>query len=320
MKKMTGLLVVVSVSLGSLVPVYAMEPQVGDVIELELGQLKPTQSSIGYDQIFYKLGRYHRDPKAMFDELCESNGQKGVKHYTDVSLPNDNQSYQCKDEIGAHKDKMKTVVIGPDGQYFLTDGHHTFNVFYQMPNGGEKLRVNVLIDKDYRQWTDWPTFWGKMVAHGDAWLFDEQDRPIDYNQLPTKLGISNFSDDQYRSLVYFVKGVAWYKPTQAIPFLEFYWARELRSLMEGSQFDLSTQQGFRDALKVTSRNIVAIQSRDVGSSGMSAEQLGQWQKVDTKELEKLLKKKGKVTDALNYKAMSHEVFAREAAGFEPENK
>lgn len=46
MKKMTGLLVVVSVSLGSLVPVYAMEPQVGDVIELELGQLKPTQSSI----------------------------------------------------------------------------------------------------------------------------------------------------------------------------------------------------------------------------------------------------------------------------------
>lgn len=118
----------------------------------------------------------------------------------------------------------------------------------------------------------------------------------------------------------FVKGVAWDKPTQAIPFLEFYWARELRSLMEGSQFDLSTQQGFRDALKVTSRNIVAIQSRDVGSSGMSAEQLGQWQKVDTKELEKLLKKKGKVTDALNYKAMSHEVFAREAAGFEPENK
>lgn len=151
MKRMIELLAVVSVSLGSLVPVYAMEPQVGDVIELELGQLKPTQSSIGYEQIFYKLGRYHRDPKTMFDELCESNGQKGIKHYTDASLPNDNLSYQCKDEIGTHKDKMKTVVIGPDGQYFLTDGHHTFNVFYQMPSGGEQLRVNVLIDKDYCQ-------------------------------------------------------------------------------------------------------------------------------------------------------------------------
>ncbi|MBE4579711.1 hypothetical protein BOO30_19435 [Vibrio navarrensis] len=36
MKRMIELLAVVSVSMGSLVPVYAMEPQVGDVIELEL--------------------------------------------------------------------------------------------------------------------------------------------------------------------------------------------------------------------------------------------------------------------------------------------
>jgi len=300
MKKIVWLLLVVSV--GCFGPAYAVVPTVGDVVELELGLLKPTQPSIGYEQIFYKLGRYHRDPKTMFDELCESNGQKGVKHFTDASLPNDNLSYQCKDEIGTHKDKMKTVVIGPNGQYFLTDGHHTFNVFYQMPSGGERLRVNVLIDKDYRQLADWATFWEKMVAYGDAWLFNEQDRPIDYNQLPTKLGISNFSDDQYRSLVYFVKGVAWDKPMKAIPFLEFYWARELRSSMEGSQFDLSTQQGYRDALKVTSRTIVAIESRDVGGSGMSAEQLGQLKKVDNKALEKLLNKKGKVTDALNYKA------------------
>ncbi len=48
MKKMTGLLVVVSVSLGSLVPVYAMEPQVGDVIELET-------RAIETDSVIYRL-------------------------------------------------------------------------------------------------------------------------------------------------------------------------------------------------------------------------------------------------------------------------
>ncbi|QSA20742.1 chromosome partitioning protein ParB, partial [Vibrio furnissii] len=38
-------------------------------------ELKPTQPSVGYDQIYYKLGRYQHDAEKQFDEICEANGQ-----------------------------------------------------------------------------------------------------------------------------------------------------------------------------------------------------------------------------------------------------
>ncbi|MGR5541140.1 ParB-like protein, partial [Vibrio campbellii] len=42
----------------------------GDVIEVELNQVIPTQPSVGYDQVYYKLGRFAHDKKKLFDEIC----------------------------------------------------------------------------------------------------------------------------------------------------------------------------------------------------------------------------------------------------------
>lgn len=57
--------------------------QPGDLIDVRLGELHPTQAVLGFDQVFYKLGRYgsDRDEAAggvnkRFDDWCETNGQE----------------------------------------------------------------------------------------------------------------------------------------------------------------------------------------------------------------------------------------------------
>src|SRR5207249_10543080 len=56
--------------------------QPGDLIDVRLDELRPTQAVLGYDEIYYKLGRYqsHKDELAgnfnkRFDDWCQLNGQ-----------------------------------------------------------------------------------------------------------------------------------------------------------------------------------------------------------------------------------------------------
>ena len=50
----------------------------GDLIDVTLGDLHPTQGAIGYDQIYYKLGRYELQPDKKFDDFCADEGLGGV--------------------------------------------------------------------------------------------------------------------------------------------------------------------------------------------------------------------------------------------------
>ena len=52
--------------------------RVGDLIDVTLGDLHPTQGAIGYDQIYYKLGRYELQPDKKFDDFCADEGLGGV--------------------------------------------------------------------------------------------------------------------------------------------------------------------------------------------------------------------------------------------------
>ncbi|HAO25262.1 MAG TPA: chromosome partitioning protein ParB, partial [Methylophaga sp.] len=91
----------------------------GDVIPVQLHQLKPTQSSVGYDQVFYKLGRYEGDTEKKFDEICEANGQKAIKDYSSKSNVAVASSFECTDPVGTATKDMKTVVTGPDNGLYL---------------------------------------------------------------------------------------------------------------------------------------------------------------------------------------------------------
>ena len=49
----------------------------GDLIDVRLDELLPTQPSLGYDEAYYKLGRYKFGKDAVnkrFDDWCERHG------------------------------------------------------------------------------------------------------------------------------------------------------------------------------------------------------------------------------------------------------
>ncbi|CAH0529281.1 inorganic diphosphatase [Vibrio hippocampi] len=277
--------------------------QVGDVVNLPLADLKPTQPSIGYDQVMYKLGRYQFDQKKQFDEICEASGQKGLKHYSDTSVPGVPSSFECEQEVGANKKDMKTVVLAPNGDVYLTDGHHTFNTFTHMQGGGLNYRVNVLVDKDYRDLDNMPQFWDAMIKDGNTWQYDLNGEPITPADLPTRLGMSNFDNDLYRSLMYFSRDVSWNKPKNPVPFLEFYCSKELRQLTDASQYDLASLTGYQFAIEDVAKHLLSIDSDNIGGSGKSASEMGLFKQFSDKGLKKLSKSKGKLDYMLRYKTV-----------------
>lgn len=280
---------------------HASDVNEGDIINVALHQLQPTQPSVGYDQIMYKLGRYQFDREKMFDEICEANGQKGVESIQDNAQPNEPSTFKCESDVGTRKQDMKTVVIAPNGEYFLTDGHHTFNVFYQMPQGGPDFNIHVAVDKDYRDLKNMDDFWKAMAKDGNTWLFDQNGQAISYQQLPASLGLSNFANDQYRSLMYFTRDISWDKPKQPVPFLEFYWSNELRKEINTATFDLNSTDGYAKAVKTVSEYILVMQSSNVGGSNRTVKEMGQFDQFSQKGFDKLFKKGGKIDYMLRYK-------------------
>nr|WP_232528568.1 ParB-like protein [Microbacterium sp. MAH-37] len=48
------------------------------MIDVRIGDVLPTQPSLGYDEVYYKLGRYTLGKDRInkkFDDWCEANGQ-----------------------------------------------------------------------------------------------------------------------------------------------------------------------------------------------------------------------------------------------------
>lgn len=204
--------------------------QEGDIIKVTLGQLNPTQSVVAHDQIAYKLAHYRTDSKALYADLCETAGLGQVHAFTANSSPKSSASYQCE-QSQPTKQSLKyinTVVLGPDQQLYLTDGHHTFSAFFDMPDGGADLTVYVQLQKIYRT-TEPANFWQQMQQDGNTWLFDAEGQPISYQALPKQLGRQHLQNDPYRAALFFLRGSAWQKPNPAIPFVEFYWAQYLRA-------------------------------------------------------------------------------------------
>ncbi|MDN2483703.1 ParB/Srx family N-terminal domain-containing protein [Vibrio agarivorans] len=275
----------------------------GDVIEVELNQVIPTQPSVGYDQVYYKLGRFEHDKKKLFDEICEANGQRGLSSFDkETSNAHDSTTFECKEAVGERKKDMKTIVIAPNGDYYLTDGHHTFNVFWTMPEGGEDFPVHVVVDKDYRNLDSMDSFWDAMIADGNTWLFDSEGKAIVPNALPQSLGLENFQNDNYRSLMYFSRDVGWNKPKQPVPFLEFYWSKEVRQEIDLNDYDLASKQGYTKAITDVSQFLLSLDTNNVGGSNKSAKEMGQFEEFQQKGLDKQLREgKGKVSYMINYK-------------------
>lgn len=272
-----------------------------DIIAVKLSDIAPTQPGLGFDRIFYKLGRYARDRSKVFDEYCEKNGQKGIRAFGPASNVHDPVTFSCLEPVGSERDQMKTVVIAPNNKLYLTDGHHTFNVLWHMKGGGPDLRMHVIVSRDYRNLTSMEEFWKQMQAEKNIWLFDVYDQPIGVAQLPVSLGLEHFQNDPYRSLMYFTRRIAWRSPGEKevpeaqfygddypdVPFVEFYWVREIRNQVDLKKFDLTTIDGYAAAIRALGKAVIAAKTKDLGGSGKSTQEMGQFTYFNEKELARI---------------------------------
>jgi hypothetical protein len=131
-------------------------------------------------------------------------------------------------------------VIGPNGDsLYLTDGHHGLSTYYEVPDGGPKLHVHVVVKANLSAYSG-DTFWAEMQNRGYTRLKDGNGAAIKPVQLPTGLGLKlGMQNDKFRSLVYFTRDVGYSKPTPSTDFLEFYWADWLRASFPLSSYTLT---------------------------------------------------------------------------------
>lgn len=288
----------------------------GDLIEVVLSEVKPTQPSLGYDEVYYKLGRYGPAGKdainKRFADWCEANGQLDAASAPAGATLKDSKTFTCTVAKGAEtaesKGLMKTAVIGPQGIAYLTDGHHTFTSFLETPDGGPNVRVRVRVQANFSDMTQ-AAFWAEMEKQQMTWLRDTADKPITPQQLPASVGLKNFANDPYRAVLYFARDVGYEQRPENATFLEFYWGKWLRvnPAIDLASYNLKDSASYLALVEKISKAQAAMAPGDIVSEGKTAQQLGKLALWDSKgEFAKLSKpysdkKPGKIAYALEYK-------------------
>ncbi|THJ35265.1 midcut-by-XrtH protein [Lampropedia aestuarii] len=232
--------------------------QAGSFLQVKLRDLHPTQPAVGYDQIYYHLARKQPDLNRFAEgttnytrqiertelkraqDYCEDTGRNSATDYVarSVSLIN-GTGFSCTvSEANVDASKLKTVVVGPNGQLYLTDGHHTFTTLWELKDGGPDLPVFVRVAANFSDNPDLSSFWSQMQANNYVWLRDANGATITPAQLPTSLGLATLADDPYRSLVYLTRDMG-YKNSGVPEFAEFYWGMWLRGQgLDVNDYDL----------------------------------------------------------------------------------
>ena len=284
-------------------------------LQVSLDELRPTQPAIGYDQVYYKLGRYGAEDLIMaktnkpkkFAELCEANGQDDVVTKTaniaGATLINPPATFQCKSPVGTKPGDMKTVVIGPNGTLYLTDGHHTFSAFWDADNGvNHQLKVWVKVTDNFSKLSEYD-FWAQMKKASKVWLKNGANQAIATSQLPSTIGLKSLGNDPYRALVYFTRDAGYVVPSTATEFLEFYWADWLRNkpVVDLSKVDTSDTTAYMAAIKTASQAMVALKATDIVSGTATAQSLGWTGVFSQAALDDLVTPTGKLTYSIAYK-------------------
>lgn len=288
----------------------------GDLLEVRLADLKPTQPALGYDEVYYRLGRYTLGPdprRELFDAWCATNGQTGLKSAaTDASMT-DPASFDCEVPVGAETPEsttaMKTGVIGPGGQVYLTDGHHTLTSFWEAPGGGPETRIRLKVTGNMSTLAV-VDFWAQMRDRGWTWLQDVNGKSVDPQQLPASLGLKQFANDQYRGTLYFVRDVGYEQNDDSPAFQEFYWGQWLRSQtdpgLRPADFSLTEMPSYLTLVGNIGKAIVALPADTEIANSRDAAALGKLDEFGEKAFEALSRpvesaKPGKLALALAYK-------------------
>lgn len=290
---------------------------VDDLLDIRLADLRPTQPSLGYDEVYYRLGRYTLGDGAadqLLDQWCATNGQQTLQSATPGATISDPASFTCAVAVGAETDEskvpMKTVVIGPGGQLYLTDGHHTLTSFWEAPGGGPDTRIRLRVTGNLSTLQP-EAFWREMTDRGWTWLRDADGNPVTPEKLPTSLGLKQFANDQYRGVLYFVRDVGYSQDDDSPAFQEFYWGQWLRNQTDPSlrpaDFTLTEMASYQTLIGNVGRAMVALSDTTEIANGQNAKALGKLEAFGQKAFDALSapvdsEKPGKLAYAIAYKA------------------
>ena len=290
---------------------------VGDLLDVTLNELRPTQPSLGYDEVYYRLGRYTLGPGAaanLLDQWCATNGQEGLESAPAGASLADPASFRCAVPVGAETDEskipMKTVVIGPGGQPYLTDGHHTLTSFWEAPGGGAETRVRLRVTGNLSSLAP-DAFWREMQDRGWTWLRGADGNPVAPDKLPTGLGLKQFADDQYRGVLYFARDVGYRQDDDSPAFQEFYWGQWLRGQTQPElRLDNSALSELPSYLRLVGNvgtAMVALGDTAEIAGGQNARQLGKLDSFGQQAFDALSApvgspKPGKLALAIAYRA------------------
>ncbi len=290
---------------------------VGDLLEVTLKELRPTQPALGYDEVYYRLGRYTLGAKAtdeLLDQWCATNGQGGLESANPAATVTDSASFTCALAVGSETDAsripMKTAVIGPGGQPYLTDGHHTLTSFWEAPGAGPDTAVRLRITANLKDAAP-EAFWAEMQSQGWTWLKDADGKTITPDQLPASLGLESFANDQYRGALFFVRDVGYGQDDTSPAFQEFYWGQWLRNQtdpnLRPADFILTDMASYRTLVGNIGTAMVALSDTTEIAGGQDAKALGKLESFGQKAFDALTapldsEKPGKLTYAIAYKA------------------
>ena len=172
------------------------DASLGERRQLRVGELMPTQSAVGLDEVNDKIRRYSAKTK------------DGLKDYLMVHpVP---------------------VVIGNGGRFYLTDHHHLVHALWKTAEGKNKAGIDTdnarVVVQVLHNIADLkgPHFWKTMDKYRLVYLFDNYGggpiRPKDLCR-----HIKDLANDPYRSLAWAVRTrYGYYKSPHA--FAEFLWA------------------------------------------------------------------------------------------------
>src|SRR5262249_37927874 len=201
------------------------------------------------------------------------NGQLDVQSAAAGATLKDTSTFTCTvakgSETPASLAEMKTAVIGPRGEVYLTDGHHTFTSFTEVE--GSSVRVRVRIQGNLSNLPA-PALGPERERQGGPWLPAPPDNAIEPAPLPASLDLKNFANDPYRGLLYFARDIGYEERAGNANFLEFYWGRWLRAhpTIMLSNYNLADLTSYLALIKAVSMAQVALADGYVVSDGKTA--------------------------------------------------
>lgn len=165
-----------------------MHPVHHHLVKIALDEIKPTQATVGYQEVIAKRKEWNDLTQKKRAELIDS-------HW----FPS---------------------IIGPNKQYYIVDHHHLGLALHQ--EGQQTVLLTVLKDLS---WLDLEIFWKVMEFSQWVHPYDAKGNRLDYQSLPKH--VSELKDDPYRSLAGLARNKGAYAKEDT-PFAEFMWADYFR--------------------------------------------------------------------------------------------